>query len=163
MDAAFLQNINKEYARLEHKRRELCSALIHPHFIMQSGWYNGHYHKDASGAWCEEYFPISVIRMVGLCDIEIGFEQLSVSTKLTRSASLKYSFEKFASYQWEAYGVQDYLLDFDHQGQSLDAMKEAIAASQEREIGISFAFPFDTDTKELYAFLMLLHQEGFFF
>lgn len=104
-----------------------------------------------------------MISVNGLCDIEIQFDKVSVSTKLKRGKALGYSFEKFVQYEFEAYGVEDYLADFYHEGQTVNEMKENIRTSDETDIGFSFVFPFDIDEKQIFEFAKLLRREGFFY
>ncbi len=163
MDKQILNEINIVYYRLESKQAELVRALSHRIFKLESGWYNGHYHMDETGNWFRESYPIPVIDVKGLCDIEIPFDKITISTKLERNAALTYSFEKFAGYEFEAYGVEDYLADFYHSGQTLQELQENIRACEEKEIGFSFVFPFDVDEKQIFEFVKLLRQEGFYY
>lgn len=64
-------------------------------------------------------YPIPVIGVKDFCDIEIQFDKISASTKLNREAALAYSYEKFSEYEFEVYGVEDYLADFYHNGQTI--------------------------------------------
>lgn len=163
MEKELLSEINTAYSRLEIKQAEIVHALFHKIFELESGWYNGHYHRDASKDWCREAYPIPVVSVKGLCDIEISFEKISVSTKLKRNAALAYSFEKLSGYDFEAYGVEDYLADFFHKGQTVQELKENIRSCDEAEIGFSFDLPFHTAGKEIFAFAKLLRQEGFYY
>ena len=163
MDKQILNEINIVYYRLESKQAELVRALSHRIFKLESGWYNGHYHMDETGNWFRESYPIPVIDVKGLCDIEIPFDKITISTKLERNAALTYSFEKFAGYEFEAYGVEDYLADFYHSGQTLQELRENIRACAEKEIGFSFVFPFDLDEEQIFEFVKLLRREGFYY
>lgn len=163
MEKEFLNKLNTAYYRLETKQAEIACALFHRIFELESGWYNGHYHKDDNGNWLCESYPIPVISVKGFCDIEIQFDGISVSTKLRRNAVLSYSFEKFAKYNFEVYGVEDYLADFYHAGQTIQEMKDNIRACDEQEIGFSFAFAFDVEGKQIFEFVKLLRREGFYY
>lgn len=163
MDKQILDEINAAYSRLESKQAELVHVLLHRIFELEVGWYNGHYHKDETGNWFRESYPIPVIGVKGLCDIEISFDEISVSAKLKRGAALEYSFEKFAGNEFEAYGVDNYLTDLRHSGQAVQDLKENIRVCNEKEIGFSFAFPFDVDGKQIFEFVKLLRQEGFYY
>ena len=163
MNIELLNEINAAYCHLETKKAEIVHALWQKIFELESGWYNGHYHKDKDGEWSRESYPIPVISVNGLCDIEIQFDKVSVSTKMKRDKALGYSFEKFVQYEFEAYGVDDYLADFYHEGQTVNEMKEDIRTSDETDIGFSFAFPFDIDEKQIFEFAKLLRREGFFY
>ena len=163
MDKKILNEINAAYYRLELKQTKLVHALLHRIFELESGWYNGHYHKDETGNWFRESYPIPVIGVKGLCDIEIPFDKISISTKLKRNAALAFPFEKLAGYEFEAYGVDDYLADFYHPGQAVQDLRENIRACDEKEIGFSFVFPFDVDGKQIFEFVKLLRREGFYY
>lgn len=78
--------LNEAYSRLEAKHNEIIRALSHRIFELDSGWHNGHYQKNSAGKWVRDAYPISVITVKGLCDIEIQFDRISVSTKLKPTA-----------------------------------------------------------------------------
>lgn len=156
------QQLNEIYYPLDLKQAEL-NALFRRDFRLESSWYNGHYHKDETGNWCRESYPIPVIGVKGLCDIEVPFDKISISTKLKRDAALGYPFEKLARYEFEAYGVENYLTDFYHPGQTAQDLRENIRACNEKEIGFSFVFPLDRDGKQIFEFVKLLQQEGFYY
>ncbi len=163
MDKQLSNEINTAYSRLESKQTALIHALSHRIFKLESGWYNGHYHMDETGNWFRESYPIPVIDVKGLCNIEIPFDKITISTKLKRSAALAYPFEKFAGYEFEAYGVNDYLADFYHSGQTLQELQKNIRACDEKEIGFSFVFPFDVDGEQIFEFVKTLRREGFYY
>lgn len=163
MDASLKNEIQAAYAQLEGRQVALVHALFHRAFALEVGWYNGHYHKDADGVWQREAYPIPVIEVKGVCDVEVQFDKTSISTKLKRAAALAYSFEPLAAYPFEAYGVEDYLADFYHPGQTVATLKENIRACQEDEIGFSFEFPCDVDAEQMYGFVKLLRKEGFYY
>lgn len=163
IDKAVMEEINAFYNRLDVKCVEIYHALFHRVFELEYGWYNGHYHKDDMNEWVRESYPIPVISVKGFCDIEIQSDKISVSTKLSRYDALNYSFDKFVNYEFESYGVDDYLADYYHSGQTVLQMKENIRACNEKEIGFSFYFPFDIDVAEIYEFVKLLRCEGFYY
>lgn len=161
MNQELFHEIQRFYDRLETRSGQLFHALFHRVFELEVGWYSGHYHKVEDGNWTREAYPIPVIGVKGFCDIEVQPDHISVSTKLKRSTALNYSFVKFAEYDFEAYGVEDYLADFYHPGQTIEELKENIRACQEQEIGFSFSFPFDVNGQRMYEFVKLLRREGF--
>ena len=163
MNQELFHEMQRFYDRLETRSGQLFHALFHRVFELEVGWYSGHYHKMEDGTWTREAYPIPVIGVKGFCDIEVQPDHISVSTKLKRFAALNYSFLKFAEYDFEAYGVEDYLADFYHPGQTMEKFKENIRACQEREIGFSFSFPFDVDGQKMYEFVKLLRREGFYY
>ena len=162
MDVKLLQDIQRSYAQLEAKSAQISQALRST-FPLESGWYNGHYHRDGDGGWVRESYPIPVLGVKGLCDIEVHFDRISLSTKLRRCAALDFSFAPVAGYDFEVYGVEDYLADFYHPGQTIQALKENLCACKEEEIGFSFTFPFDVNEAQVLELVQLLRREGFYY
>lgn len=158
-----INEINSAYRELELKHAELVHALSHRMFELESGWYNGHYSRTPDSNWRYDSYPIPVISIKGLCDIEISFTELSVSTKLKRTKALDYSYEKIKPYRFEVYGVENYLCDFLKKDQTIDELKQNIKQSDEEEIGFSFFFPHETDGQKLFGFAKLLQREGFYY
>lgn len=161
MDRDLLQDLQRYYARLEAKAAQLSQALCGA-FQLESGWYNGHYHRDDTGNWVREPYPIPVIGIPGLCDIEVQLDHISLSTKLGRSAALDFSFDSISGYSFEVYGVEDYLADFYHPGQTIQELKENLCACKEEEIGFSFTLPFEADGAQVLDLVQLLRREGFY-
>lgn len=100
--------------------------------------------------------------MEGLCDIEIDFEQISVSTKKRREEALAYDFQRLPL-PFQVYGVEHFLTDYYLPGTTLAELRDNLRNSGEAEIGISFSFPFETEPEELFRFAAFLKQEGFYY
>ena len=150
--------LNEVYSKVDGKAREIAKILCCPF-----GYYNGHYYKNASGNFEMDYFPIPVVTLKGLCDIEVGLEQISVTTKLSKEKALSYDFAKVKDFSFEAYGVENYLDDFYVEGDTIDEMKAKIQKSNEQNVFFSFYFPFDVASNEVCELVTLISQEGFFY
>ena len=150
--------LNEIYKELDLKALEI-SSVFHCTF----GYYNRHYSKDDAGNYETEYFPIPVIAIKGICDIEIGLNQISVTTKLTRNKVLSYDFDRVKDYSFEAYGTENYLEDFYISGDTIDNMIENIMKSREENIFFSFYFSYETDTDIICNFVRFLSRDGFFY
>lgn len=159
----FMEAVNATYYRLEMKQAQIVHALFHRMFEVESGWYSGHFHKGANGDWVRESYPIPVIEVKGICDIEISFDKISVSAKLKRTKALEYSYDKISKYAFEAFGVDDYLCDFYGSGMTFGELKANISRSEETEIGFAFYFPFEVEGKEIFEFVKLLRRERFYY
>ena len=159
----FHQQLNNAYAQLEWKQMEIKDAVALLPNTIKTGWYNGHYQKNAEGDWVRNAYPIPEVDVINLCDIEIGFDSITVTTKLKREAALSCSFEELKHHSFEAYGVQDYLSDYYHPGQIVEDLKDNVRKSDETEIGFSFTFPFETEGKYFFEFAELLRREGFYY
>lgn len=155
--------LNTVYTPLEQKRAEFAAALSRENFPCASGFYNGHYTKTDSKTYEMDYFPIPVISVTNLCDIEIGLDIISVSAKMKREDVLSYSFDKMKEYPFEAYGVEGFLDDYYREGDSVETLKKRISQCGENEIGFSFSFGFNTDIADVIALINLLKTEGFYY
>ena len=157
--------LNEIYKKLENRMYRIVAPFtsLHKGFDFSCGYYSGHYHKNAEGKYVMDFFPIPVVTVKGLCDIEIDLAKVSVSTKLRREVALNYSYEKLLGYEFEAYGVDEYLDDFYVKGNSYSELVENIASSKEKEIGFSFLFSEDVGAEEIYKCVKFLRKEGFFY
>lgn len=66
---------------------------------------------------------------MGFCDVEIHLDYIAVTTKLSRQNALGNTFAKVSGYEFEAFGVEDYLSDYYHKGMSIQEMKKNILLS----------------------------------
>ncbi len=158
-----LNEINSAYAQLEAMMLAVYGALRHRMFELECGWYNGHYSQGEGGGWVRQAYPIPVVSVKGLCDIEISFSGMTLTTKLSRARALEYSFDKLAGFDFEAYGVEDYLCTLRSEGESLEAFIRNLERTDEQEIFISFTIPKDMTGDGIYDFAKLLKREGFYY
>lgn len=157
------QRMNEIYFTLSTKQAQIFHGLYHRVFELSSGFFNGHESQTPDGEWRMDYFPIPVISVKGLCDVEISLDGISVTTKKKRKDALDYSFKKLAGYSFEAFGVDDYMETYYRDGMTIAELKKGIAHSKEREIGFCFSFPWDIDGETMYEFAKLLRREGFYY
>ena len=157
--------LNEIYKKLENRMHRIIAPFtsLHKGFEFFCGYYSGHYYKNAEGKYVMDFFPIPVVTVKGLCDIEIDLDKVSVSTKLRREVALNYSYDKLSVYEFEVYGVDEYLDDFYVKGNSYAELVENIASSKEKEIGFSFLFSKDVDAEVIYKCVKFLRKEGFFY
>lgn len=155
-----IEYINTAYLPLEAKQREIKSVISDLPYKIVTGWYNGHYHRNENGCWERTAYPIPEVDLMGLCDIEIYFHRVCVTTKMRRDKALEYNFSTLDSYQFEAYGVVDYLNDFYREGISFQSFRDAILNCSEDEIGFTFSVPLDSEIRPL---ILLFMQEGFYY
>ncbi len=157
--------LNEIYRSLENKMNELRTPFLQLHkgYKHTCGYFSGHYHKNAEGKYIMDYFPIPVISINGICDIEIDLEKISVSAKLRRDKAINYNYTKLNGYKFEAYGVDEYLDDFYIAGNTYDELVENIRESKEKDIGFSFEFSYDVGSQEMFGFVKLLVKEGFYY
>lgn len=157
--------LNEIYKKLDFVMQKIVAQLknVFDGFEYSCGYYNGHYNKGADGEYVMDYFPIPVITINDLCDIEIDLDKISVSTKLGRETALSYVYEKLSGYDFESYGVDEYLDDFYVAGNTYSELVENIGKSNEKEIGFSFLFSEDVDAEEICEAVRFLRKEGFYY
>lgn len=126
------------------------------------GFYNGHYSKNEQGEYMRECYPIPVISVRNLCDVEVEFDCVSVSAKLSREQALAFDYGVLKEYNFESYGVEDYLADF-YVDDDIDGLKNNIASSNESEIGFQFVFDKNASGAKIAELIILLKNKGFYY
>lgn len=141
MDRRRLAEIDAAYRALETRLEAVKAAVRQSGLEWTAGWYNGHYVRDGRGEFRRQACPIPVVSVKRLCDIELGFSALNITAKLSRAQALAFPYETLPPCSFEAYGVEDYLSDYYHAGQSLETLRQNVAASAESEISFAFSWP----------------------
>lgn len=173
----FKARLNELYRALVAKAQSLMrefSPLVNPDLLMSMSYLIKHYirhmykHKEESLEYAaqhsENHYPIPVIRLSGLCDVEIDADVISVFTRLKRVDMLKFDFSRLEGYSFEAYGYgAGSRIDFCDCKETVQAMKDNILGSSTEVIDFYFDFPFDADEKEIFTLISRLQKAGFFF
>lgn len=158
------KELNNFYKNLYIKAQELVSPFIslHNNYKCEMGFYNGHYSKNETGNYQMEFFPIPVISIKGCCDIEVGFDSITISTKLSKHDTEMFDYNLLEKYEFEAYGVENYLHDYYLKGSTIDEFIQKVKESNEKEIGFSFVFN-DLDRDKVYKFVQFLKKNKFYY
>ena len=164
MQGNIRESLNQLYQPLNEKLHELIAMLtkLHGGFKIASGFYNNHYHKNAAGLYQADAYPIPVISVMGLCDIEIDFDGLTVTTKLSKEQIIAFDWNAPGGVHFEVYGVENYLQDFGND-QSAGGIKDAALLSAEKEFFVSFPLPMSASGEDVIAFLMMLQKNHFYY
>lgn len=163
MNKRLLAEMDAAYRALETRLEIVRAAVRQAGLECTSGWYNGHYARDGRGEFRRQAYPIPVVSVEKLCDIELGFSAPSITAKLSRARALTFPYETLPVCSFEAYGVKDYLSDYYHAGQSLETLRKNVASSNEAEIGFAFSLPMAIAPDALAAFLTFLKNSRFFY
>ena len=163
MNKRLLAEIDAAYRALETRLEAVKAAVRQIGLEWTAGWYNGHYARDGRGEFHRQAYPIPVVSVKQLCDIELGFSALNITAKLSRAQALAFPYETLPPCSFEAYGVEDYLSDYYHAGQSLETLRQNVASSNEAEIGFAFSLPMAIAPDALAAFLTFLKNSRFFY
>ena len=159
----FRDQLQKEYRQLELKYFQLWQGLDHRIFNLDGCWFNGEFERSEDGQWISQSYPIPVISVKGHCDVEIGFDKITVSTKRKRTDALTRSYKKLLPYEFEAFGSADCSEIFYRPGMTEEQMKAKLKESDEQEIRFRFLLPWDTDQEQIYEFVKLLRREAFYY
>ena len=164
MDLESKEHLNDLYRPLVLRAKlllKMLRAARQPDASM--GFYNGHYAKNDAGDYVMEWFPIPVLSIPGLCDIEFAFDHVGITAKLKRAEALSFDFGRVAGHRYQVYGVDDYLADFGDETRSAADIRQAVSGCSETEIAVSFTFETETELIVLLDFIQKLHSMGFFY
>ena len=106
-------------------------------------------------------YPIPVISVQDLCDIENDLDNVCISTKLSKHNALSFNCDKVAHLEFEVFGVEDYLADYYLPGEEISTLLQKIKNSEEKEIAYSFIF--DESFIKVCDFLVFLKQNKFYY
>ena len=140
--------LNSIYEPLYKKTKKLTKYLANHGF--SSSWQFCNLHSvRMEETFATEYFPIPVITVERLCDIGLDIERYFIEGKLKRMDALRFDFAQLEDLDFEIYGINDYEVDFYHEGMDLTGIKSRIMASHESEIGICVYLPLDCPMDQL--------------
>lgn len=159
----FKEQLNEFYKNLDDKAEHIKYILRRNGFKAEKKYYNGHYNKDAAGNYVKDYYPIPVIEVIGLCDIEIVGIHLNISTKTSIKNAMRLNYKILSEYYYEVYGVNDYLADYYKSGENIMKLYRNLEASYEEEIGFSFSFVNNTTADKILRIVAILRDNGFYY
>lgn len=161
-DEKTINLLNGIYRPLHERATALSKLLREKGLDARLGWYNMHYRGTGGGEYAPDYFPIPVISIAGLCDVEFNIDTVNVTAKLTRKDSLEKNIDGIGV-SYEAYGVNDYLNDFRNAETTTEQMRRTIAQSDEKEVFFGFLLPQDIKADGIAEFIERLRLLGFFY
>lgn len=157
-------HLNALYEPLFHRaqalQQHLQEGLALPPVCM--GFYNGHHHRDEKGTFQKDLYPIPVLELKGLCDVEMDFDRISVTARCNKASALAFPFEDFLDLALEVFGVEDFLTDVCHGNTSPARCREGIRQSRESAFFFSFSFAPETEPKTLSDLLLRLQRLALF-
>ncbi len=157
------EELNQLYKPLDDQMRALLSLLKEWHGEKVTyGWFNSHYHKNAAGEYQKDIYPIPVISVRGLCDIEIDFDGITVTTKLSKEQIQKTDWTAFSGVPFELYGVEDYLKDYGTE-RAIQALSNRVRLSSEKEFFISFSLSRHIQADQVISFIKMVRDKQFYY
>lgn len=162
----YLEYLNSFYKPLCNLADKICKALKNDGNNVERAFYNGHFVKEGD-SWVKEYYPVPLISVHGLCDIELHAENCNITSKLTKDAALLFDYSLFNGIAFEMYGVENYLSDIYNAGIPISDIYQNILDSGEKEIGFAFPLPdIENDektVKSVFRIIKLLLGNGFYY
>lgn len=125
------------------------------------GYYNGHYVKEGK-EYQKVYYPLPVLSLEPICDIEIDLDSISVSAKLKNEDACHFEYGLLNDYAYEVYGVKEFLGEYGSNLTSIEELLESIRNSKEKEMGFSFNFAFSCENATLIELICILKENHFF-
>lgn len=159
----FREQLNDFYKKLDDKAEQIKNILIKNGLKAEKKYFNGHYNKNAAGEYVKDYFPIPVIEVKELCDIEIVGMRINITSTTSLENAIHFDYGKISDYYYEVYGVVDYLSDYYKSGEELSVLYKNLGASEEQEIGFAFSIADDVSEDKILGLVTLLKSNGFYY
>jgi hypothetical protein len=134
-----MQVLNKEYKPLRLHTHQVLKALTELGFEHEWGYFAQHSVRNGS-EWFFEHYPIPVITIRDICEIGFDLSQTFLECKVSREEALEFDFKRLQGFNFEVYGIKEYLNDFYNAKQDIEDIHGKIDKSDEQEIGISLLF-----------------------
>ena len=158
------EQLNRLYRPLDERAQEYIAKMtkLHGGFKIESGFYNGHYHKNSEGNYRSYAYPIPVISVKGLCDIEIDFDGTSITSKLSKEQIISFDWNLLGNVKFEVYGVNNFLRDYGDNYSACE-ISESVQNSEEKEFFISFFIPVNESGENVLKLLRKIQNYGFYY
>ncbi len=155
MNEDIFNKLNEIYKPLCEKTTEIKNKLNELGFCVKSGFYNNHYVKCDNG-FLTEHFPIPVISVENIGDIGIDINSIWIEIILSRDEAILLDYAHMAHiYNFEVYGVNEYLHDFYNAQSDPRLVVEKINNSEEKQICVAFYYAHESNTDELISIVRL--------
>ena len=125
-----------------------------------AGWVQSY--TAAANAFYPEYITADVLEKTEHHRVEIGFDKITVSTKLPSKSVRMLTPENFTPYDYEVYGIEDYLNDLYNSRQPFGQLITSAEQHPEQEVGFSFYFPPQAPATPILTLIRLLDESGFY-
>lgn len=127
--------LNEIYERLQLEKDVVTRVLDFKNIDYKVGYYPYHTIKKDTD-FILEYFPIPVVTIKETIDIGIDLDHIFIEFRLKKEIALNFDFSLFKLYNFEVYGINDYLKDF-YLDKDIKNIPNLIEDSVEEEVGVS--------------------------
>lgn len=162
---AGLNIVKNFYQRINQKQSELYYSLDVRMFDkrVKCGYYPA-YVKGEDGQYTETDYPVATVSIKGLCDFDVDFEKIYVSTALGGENAFKLNYKEFEQYRFEIAPfkkINDILFTSE---MNIEDFKEKIPKVKANAFYYTFFFNYDELTRDnVLNFAKLLNKREFFY
>ncbi len=152
--------MNAAYVALDKRGKDILRLLkvscsSRP---LSCGYFAGHYWPVGKEGYQMDQFPIPVVTVEGLCDIEIDLEFTGITAKLSKQALMSLDHAMFNDIPYTVYGVMDFEKIFKGLGETPECLAERIQTSDETAFFYSFLFSADMSQEQILTMIKNLEQ-----
>jgi len=156
--------LNAFYQDMEHRANRILGQFM----TLRSRpaelrYYSGHYTKNDSGDYQMDYFPIPVLSIEKLCDIEFHIDQIQITTKIQKEKIHKQDFKTLDAYSFEVYGLNDYTATYGTNHTPVETLIQTIDQSNENVLVFAFIFMNDIEPTKIKSFKDQLERLHFYY
>lgn len=157
--AKTLEILNDVYRQLDERAVRLKNLLSKLGYSVSMGYYNQHT-VAIDGDMLLEHYPIPVITIKDICEIGLDIMQVYVESKFYREEAIGIDFSKLKKYNFECYGVNEYLENFYEPGMALEDIAASIEQSGDDEFAINIVLDGEPLTKEIIECIQRVEDLG---
>jgi len=152
-----LKLLNSIYKPLCEKSAEISTGFRSKGYAVTNGFYNNHSIRIGDG-FTTEIFPIPVVFVEGVGDIGIDIETIWFEVKVSKEKALTLDYHDLESkYNFEIYGMEDYLTDIYNAQLTIPEISDKIRISPESSFCISFYISNESSTSDILGIAALLN------
>lgn len=158
-----LKKINEEYRNLDYIANDVFNSLfkLPDEYAYKIGHFNYRYYKE-DNKYELAYYPIPVISITNLCDIEIDFNQIRFVTKMKAYNAVLYDFQDLSSYEFDLYSLDNQGVKLYESCNPSDNLGFKIRNNNIKEVGITFYFD-KYNLPDIVEFVSFLDNQGFYY
>lgn len=155
--------INDSYKELDYVANDIFNSLFRlpDEYSYKIGYFNYRYYKD-NNSYDLEYYPIPVISILNICDIEIDFDQIRFVCKIKHYQALSYDYYELNEYEFDLYELDNQGSKLYKSGESTDGLSFLLSKIDTKELGITFYFD-KKNLPDIIEFISFLDKEGFYY
>lgn len=157
------QELSEFYRQLDERSNAILDSFLdlNGDFDYWVGWYNEHYSRNEKNEYEFNYFPIPIITLDKIAEIEINPEETTIYTYFNARKAREINFDRFIIFNVEAYVVDDNELEEEYTDFGKAAKPSKKKPNNNKDICFAFIFKKDVEARKIGSFIQLLINLGF--